>query len=362
MNHFHLSSMGQIQSVLIPNGGDYLMKFAIGTPPVEFLAIADTGSDLIWTQCKPCEDCYKQDSQLFDPQQSVTYREMSCDTKYCQSLPNAECGNTSSECDYSYSYGDQSFSTGVLTSDTFTFDSTGGRTVAFPKIVFGCGHNNEGAFSSHESGIVGLGGGALSLASQLGSKIDGKFSYCLVPIFENSTSKLNFGSEAVISGEGAVSTSLVPKYPVTYYYLSLKGISVGNRQMTLSTSETNIIIDSGTTLTILISELYYKVESAIKDAINLDLVQDPSGTFSLCYGAKSDLKVPEMTFHFTGADLQLKSVNTFLQVSDDLVCLSMIPSKSSLSIFGNLAQMNFQVEYDLVKKEVSFAPADCTKY
>ncbi|KAF8412597.1 hypothetical protein HHK36_000566 [Tetracentron sinense] len=357
MDHFRLSSTDQIQSVLIPNGGDYLMKFAIGTPPVEFLAIADTGSDLIWTQCKPCENCYKQDSQLFDPQQSFTYREMSCDTKFCQSLPRAKCGNTSSECDYSYSYGDQSFSTGVLTTDTFTFDSTGGRTVAFPKIVFGCGHNNGGSFSGHESGIVGLGGGPLSLISQLSSKIDGKFSYCLVPIFANSTSKLNFGSEAVISGEGAVSTPLVPKDPDTYYYLSLDGISVGNSQIM---SEASFVIDSGTTLTMLVSDLYYKVESAIKDAINLDPVQDPSGTFSLCYDTKSDFKIPEMTFHFTGADLRLKPLNTFVKASDDLVCLTMVPGKR-LSIFGNLAQMNFQVEYDLVKKQVSFAPADCTK-
>lgn len=34
--------------------GEYVMDIAIGTPSLTFPAIIDTGSDLIWTQCKPC--------------------------------------------------------------------------------------------------------------------------------------------------------------------------------------------------------------------------------------------------------------------------------------------------------------------
>ncbi|KAH9706645.1 hypothetical protein KPL70_012288 [Citrus sinensis] len=41
------------QADIISSLGEYMMNISIGIPPVEILAIADTGSDLIWTQCKP---------------------------------------------------------------------------------------------------------------------------------------------------------------------------------------------------------------------------------------------------------------------------------------------------------------------
>ena len=79
--------------------------------------------------------------------------------------------------------------------------------VTIPKIVFGCGHNNDGTFGEARSGIIGLGGGPLSLVSQLNKSIGGKFSYCLV-LTKNSnvTSKINFGSNGLVSGNGVVST------------------------------------------------------------------------------------------------------------------------------------------------------------
>uniref|UniRef100_A0A7N0VK79 Peptidase A1 domain-containing protein n=1 Tax=Kalanchoe fedtschenkoi TaxID=63787 RepID=A0A7N0VK79_KALFE len=33
---------------------EYLMKICLGTPPVDIIAVADTGSDLTWTQCQLC--------------------------------------------------------------------------------------------------------------------------------------------------------------------------------------------------------------------------------------------------------------------------------------------------------------------
>ncbi|CAH8266769.1 unnamed protein product [Arabidopsis lyrata] len=59
-----------LQSGLISNGGEYLMSISIGTPPSKVLAIADTGSDLTWVQCKPYQQCYKQNSPLFDKKKS----------------------------------------------------------------------------------------------------------------------------------------------------------------------------------------------------------------------------------------------------------------------------------------------------
>lgn len=84
-------------AVIIPNRGDYLMKIFLGTPPVEFHAAADTGSDLVWLPCLPCGLCDPQDA--FDPADSSTFMVLSCDSQPCSSLPKQTCGN-SNQCRY----------------------------------------------------------------------------------------------------------------------------------------------------------------------------------------------------------------------------------------------------------------------
>ncbi|KAE8677236.1 Detected protein of unknown function [Hibiscus syriacus] len=359
LKHFRsLIDQSAIRSALIPSGGIYLMKLSFGTPPVEYFAIADTGSDLIWIQCLPCGQCYPQGSPPFDPRASSTYKEIPCGSDTCQALPRKQCTNTN-DCQYSYGYGDNSFTVGALSTDTLTFDSSNGKITAFATSIFGCGHNNQGKFRSPTAGLVGLGGGPLSLVSQISTRIDNRFSYRLVPRTSSSSSKLLFGQEAVISRPGAVSTPLITKTPPTFYFLSLEGVSIGDKTAQPDSSHRNIIIDSGTTLTLLESNFYNSLETIVKDTIGADPVQDPSGTYRLCYGAETNINVPEMVFHFSGADLRLQPVNTF-RINADLMSMLIVPS-DSLSIFGNYAQINFRLEYDLQKRTASFAPTDCTK-
>ncbi|GAV78152.1 Asp domain-containing protein, partial [Cephalotus follicularis] len=357
-------SPNALQAPIVPGSGEYLLNVSLGTPPVDILAIADTGSDLIWTQCKPCDDCFKQDLPLFDTKSSSTYRDLSCNSNACQSLQGTSCDGSS--CQYLVQYGDQSSSSGNLALETLTLGSTTGKPVAVPKTVFGCGHDNGGAFNEKTTGIIGLGGGQVSLISQLSMSINGKFSYCLVPLTStssNDSSTINFGANAVVSGHGAVSTPYVSKDTATFYYLTLKAISVGTKRIENGDSsalpaEGNIIIDSGTTLTLLPSDFYSKVESAVSDAIDASPIDDPSGQLSLCYEATSNLKVPIITMHFSGADVTLKPVNTFVLVSEGVVCFTFI-ANDQIAIYGNLSQMNFLIGYDTVQNTVSFKPTDC---
>jgi len=252
--------------------------------------------------------------------------------------------------------------------DTLTLGSSDTRPMQLKNIIIGCGHNNAGTFNKKGSGIVGLGGGPVSLIKQLGDSIDGKFSYCLVPLTskKDQTSKINFGTNAIVSGSGVVSTPLIAKASQeTFYYLTLKSISVGSKQIQYSgsdseSSEGNIIIDSGTTLTLLPTEFYSELEDAVASSIDAEKKQDPQSGLSLCYSATGDLKVPVITMHFDGADVKLDSSNAFVQVSEDLVCFAFRGSPS-FSIYGNVAQMNFLVGYDTVSKTVSFKPTDCAK-
>jgi len=60
------------------SSGEYMVDLAIGTPPLYYTAIMDTGSDLIWTQCAPCLLCADQPTPYFDAKKSATYRALPC--------------------------------------------------------------------------------------------------------------------------------------------------------------------------------------------------------------------------------------------------------------------------------------------
>ncbi|KAL8504381.1 hypothetical protein ACS0TY_022927 [Phlomoides rotata] len=205
-------------------GGEYLLEYKIGTPPVRQLSVADTGSDLLWIQCEPCTSCYKQDYPPFDPSASKSYRPVSCQSKQCSIVDNPGCGD-SNTCQYKVGYGDRSYSQGEVAAETVTLGSA-----AFPNVVFGCGSNNAGTFRPSGSGILGLGNGEVSIINQKSSSIRGRFSYCLT-LDSNATSKISFGNDAVVTGPNVLSTPLVSKDPPTFYYLTLEGLSVGKQRI-----------------------------------------------------------------------------------------------------------------------------------
>ncbi|XP_019424967.1 PREDICTED: aspartic proteinase CDR1-like [Lupinus angustifolius] len=372
-NRFNKPSFStkNIESKVLPNGGEYLMSYSIGTPPVEILGIVDTGSDVVWLQCQPCHPCYKQTTPIFNPSNSTTYKNIPCTSNTCKSVRSSSCSSDGDQqsCQYRIGYGDGSRSQGDLSLETLTLSSTKGSPVSFPKTIIGCGNSNTLVFEGEGSGIVGLGNGPVSLITQLGSTIQGKFSYCLGPTFSgtNSPSKLNFGDDAVVSGDGAISTPMFVEE--VFYYLTIEAFSVGNKKVKFGSSSGrgsrsgNIIIDSGTTLTLLPDDVYSNLELAVAETVKLERVKAPSKLLSLCYASPSSgkLQFPIITVHFTGGDVQLNALNTFVKVSNDVICFAFAPTNQPVSIFGNLAQQNLLVGYDLQKKTLSIKPTDCTK-
>ena len=163
-------SFDQLEAPVYAGRGAYLLTLSIGTPPKSYPAVLYTGSDLIWTQCKPCSNCYNQPTPIFDPKQSSSFSFLSCTSNLCSALPSSSCHKNT--CIYAYSYGDNSFTKGFLASETFTFDDL----ASINNIGFGCSEDNDGGGLDQASGLVGLGRGPLSLISQLDEP---KFSYCL---------------------------------------------------------------------------------------------------------------------------------------------------------------------------------------
>ncbi|XP_038711859.1 aspartic proteinase CDR1-like [Tripterygium wilfordii] len=331
-NFFHSSihiKEKTIMPTLVRRTSDYFVRIYVGSEQVEVLALVDTGSDLIWIRCLPFDT-----KALFNPHKSTTYKPIFRDDSFCRHVP---MWRNAPHCLYNFTYLDGSYSLGMLSNETFYLNdtTTDGRANSFPQLVFGCGHKNHLPFKSgHAQGVVGLGRG----------------------------NKIKFGVGAKITGPGIVASNLTITHPSIFYFLGLKSISIGDKRTIISQTLGNIIIDSGTPLTTLHSSFYNDLEVIVKKIIGVDPISNPPGNLKLCYEPSfvEDVSFPEMTFHFDGADLRLLPINTFMEYKG-FQCM-MIISDDNLSIFGSLAQVNFQIEFDLEEKRILFAPTDCTTF
>ncbi|KAG8063599.1 hypothetical protein GUJ93_ZPchr0003g17659 [Zizania palustris] len=354
---------------------EYLVHMAIGTPPQSVLLALDTGSDLTWTQCRPCAACFDQPLPYFDPSSSSTFDLLPCGSTPCQDLaPVTACVNPKSRpdqtCVYTYSYGDNSVTTGLLDVETFTFGA--GTSVSVPGVAFGCGINNSGNFkNNNETGIAGFGRGPLSLPSQL--KV-ANFSYCLTNITGSkpSTVLLDLPADLYSTGNGAVQTTPLIQSPESpyYYYLSLKGITVGSTRLPVDESTFALrngtggtIIDSGSAVTSLPSQVYRLVLDEFAAQVKLPKLTLPLADGLTCFfsppWAKPD--VPKLLLHFEGATMELPRENYvfgFEKTGKSILCLA-ITEGDEMSIIGNFQQQNMHVLYDLQNSKLSFVPAEC---
>jgi hypothetical protein len=362
---------------------EYLVHLAIGTPPQPAQLILDTGSDLVWTQCRPCPatTCFSQALPYLDLSNSSTFGVLPCNQPMCDNLAWSSCGKHSwgnQTCVYVYSYGDSSITTGHLNADTFTFaaaDGSGGQA-AVPDLAFGCGLFNNGIFKSNETGIAGFGRGALSLPSQL--KVD-NFSYCFTDITRPEPSSILLGLPANLYGDagGVVqSTPLVQNFSsLELYYLSLKGITVGSTRLPIPESTFALkqdgtggtIIDSGTGMTMLPQDVYKLVHDAFTAQVRLPVDNATSSSLSqLCFSVPRRAKpdVPQLVLHFEGATLALPRENYMFEFEDaggSFTCLAINAGDGLTTIIGNYQQQNLHVLYDLVGNMLSFVPARCNR-
>ncbi|XP_021807754.1 aspartic proteinase nepenthesin-2-like [Prunus avium] len=368
------SSEQDISSRIVPENGEYIVTFSVGTPPTQVHAFMDTGSEVIWVKCS-------QRSPVFNPAKSSSYGHHPCDSLACEALGvrrrdpcdslacealgvrRRTCAEFLDPCYYRVRYGDGSTTEGTLSHDKFAFEDPERNLVDVGHLDFGCSDYSSWHFVGNEAGALGLSRQPLSLISQLGIK---KFSYCMVlPNNEGSGSRMYFGSEAVISGGQTPFLEGEDRY----YYVTLIGIRIGDQNVPLpdgifnmtSDGEGGFMIDSGTTYTFLRSEAYDALIKALSEAIDFPQRRGPSEWFELCFeGSFEDLEsaAPDVTFIFDGAEVILMKQTTYIEAKKGLWCLAMLRSNEKLSIFGNVQQQNYFVGFDLEEQVVSFAPVD----
>uniref|UniRef100_A0A6N2K7F7 Peptidase A1 domain-containing protein n=1 Tax=Salix viminalis TaxID=40686 RepID=A0A6N2K7F7_SALVM len=283
------SSSSEIESPVLPGNGEYLMKLSIGTPPETYSAILDTGSDLIWTQCKPCSQCFDQSTPIFDPKKSSSFSKLPCSSQLCDALPHSSCKDS---CEYLYTYGDYSSTQGILASETLTF---GKASIMKERI---------------QPSVAGGACGPSCPAATCTAQLTPKFSYCLTSVDETKTSTLLMGSLASVNASSSAikTTPLIrnPSQP-SFYYLSLEGISVGGTRLPIKKSTFSlqddgsggVIIDSGTTITYLEESAFNLVAKEFTTQIDLPVDSSGSTGLEVCFtlpSGSTKMEVPKMVF------------------------------------------------------------------
>ncbi|KAI4358039.1 hypothetical protein L6164_001949 [Bauhinia variegata] len=342
--------------------GEYFIRIGVGSPPRSQYVVIDSGSDIVWVQCQPCSECYRQSDPVFNPAESASYSGVSCSSAVCNRLENAGCHE--GRCRYEVSYGDGSYTMGTLALETLTF----GRTV-IRNVAIGCGHKNQGMFVG-AAGLLGLGGGYMSFVGQLGGQTGGAFSYCLVSRGTGSSGSLEFGREALPVGAAWVPLIHNPRAP-SFYYVGLSGLGVGGIRVAISEDifqltdfgDGGVVMDTGTAVTRLPTSAY----EAFRDAFLAQTTNLPRASgvsiFDACYNLYGFLsvRVPTVSFYFSGGPiLTLPARNILIPVDDvGTFCFAFAASRTGLSIIGNIQQEGIQISVDVSNEFVGFGPNVC---
>ncbi|KAG0492862.1 hypothetical protein HPP92_006260 [Vanilla planifolia] len=271
---------GPLVSGSSQGSGEYFSQVGIGQPARSAYLVVDTGSDVTWIQFSACRNY---------------------------------------SCLYQVSYGDGSFTVGEFATETLTF----GSSPPVHSVALGCGHDNEGLFVA-ASGLLGLGGGALSFPSQIRSP---SFSYCLVARDSTATSTLDFG--AGIPDSAAVTAPLLRNHKIdTFYYVGLSGISVGGELLSIPPSAFamdesgagGVIVDSGTAVTRLQRDAYDALRNAFARGTTDLPPAEGVALFDTCYdlSSRTSVEVPTVSLRFDGGkELKLPATNYLIPVDSE---------------------------------------------
>ncbi|KAK7386249.1 hypothetical protein VNO78_26334 [Psophocarpus tetragonolobus] len=406
-------------SLPLSPGSDYTLSFSLGPQahPQLVTLYMDTGSDLVWFPCAPfnCILCEGKPN-ISSPTNITRSVAVSCSSPSCSaahslasssdlctmarcpldSIETSEC--TSFNCPpFYYAYGDGSL-IALLYRDTLSLSS-----LFLPNFTFGCAHTTL----AEPTGVAGFGRGLLSLPAQLATlspQLGNRFSYCLVSHSFDSKrvrkpSPLILGSheeKEQIGGatrlpEFAYTPMLEnPKHPY-FYCVGLIGISVGNNTIPApemlrrvnQRGEGGVVVDSGTTFTMLPAGFYNSVVSEFDRRVGrvnerAHKIEEKTG-LAPCYYLNKVADVPAVTLRFAGgggnSSVVLPRKNYFYEFIDGsdgakgkrrVGCLMLMNGGDEKELsggpgatLGNYQQQGFEVVYDLEEKRVGFAKRQC---
>lgn len=399
----HRGSHRQQVSLPLAAGSDYTLTLSLGPTTTADLYL-DTGSDLVWLPCSPftcilCEGKPPSPRPPLPPLPSsspVPCADPSCSAAHssapssdlCSSagcplddIETSSCPSTSHCPRFYYAYGDGSL-IGRLRRGPLSLHPS----LSVPNFTFACAHSAL----AEPTGVAGFGRGLLSLPNQLSPALGRRFSYCLVshsfrPARLLKPSPLVLGRSAV-SGEPPLTFTPMlsnPKYPY-FYSVGLLAVSVGSVKITAKPNLMRVdrngnggmVVDSGTTFTMLPSDFYSRVSSAFAGQMGragfkrAQKAEAETGLKPCFYytGRNETRAVPGLGLHFAGnASVVLPTRNYFMGFEsggERVGCLMMMDGGDEeggpVGTLGNFQQQGFEVVYDVEEGRVGFGRRQCS--
>ncbi|CAH1437886.1 unnamed protein product [Lactuca virosa] len=329
--------------------GLYYTQVRLGSPPKDYYVQIDTGSDVLWVGCSPCNGCPKSSGlqipvSFYDPSSSSTSSPISCSDQRCsQAGQSSDSSCSNDQCSYTFQYGDGSGTSGYYVSDlmhleTVVADSRSSNTSA--SVVFGCSTTETGDLVKSDRAVDGIFG---------------------------------FGQQVIgqIIEPNMVFTPLVKSQP--HYNVNLQSISVNGQTLSIDPSvfaiddnQGGTIIDSGTTLGYLAEGAYTPFVDAITQSVSQS-VQPLISKGNRCYLITSSVSdiFPIVSLNFAGgASMNLRPQDYLLQQNAvngaEVWCIGFqtIPNQG-ITILGDLVLKDKIIVYDLGGQRIGWADYDC---
>ncbi|KAM7279469.1 hypothetical protein ACFE04_006603 [Oxalis oulophora] len=374
--HEQNSTLNFITPYVSSQGSIYVAEARVGEPGKYFYFLLDTGSDLSWVLCKEDRGFHFTDPGYYNPYKSNTHRDIQCDDPACDgSCKQGKCG-------YGIAYHDGSRVRGYVVRDSFWFKAP--REQGIKGVLFVCADPEKTKITQLKSlkGLLGMSPHPKSFTSQLSEYIDGRFSYCFVPPKESGLtpmSYLKFGMDmGYLSPSVQMTKFLKPDKHFPAYLLDIVDISVEGERLDYppgafrNTSDSGVAIDSGSGLTHLHANVYWKLHNALTRYFDrYKLVKRQSCIFGipgksgiqLCYELpKYFTSFPSMTYHFKeGGKLKIAPEQTFIIDRGDWTFDLAIMLDHSRNILGSYQQQNTRFTYDNRVNALYFVPENCAR-
>lgn len=300
--------------------GYFYAQITIGSQSKDFFLHIDSGSDLAWLQCEPCNPC------VHAPHPPYKYRggQVQCSDPLCSGVHHPkdhDCHHSSDPCYYRIAYYDKTSSIGPLVKDKLIGRLKSGTKVT-PMITFGCGNQQRGQHSNEFDGSLGLLNTKVSIGSQLARMgvTRNVISHCFR---SRGSGRLYFGDEHIPSSKALSVRMSVSKayYTIGPANLLFDGTNIANIN--------TLIIDSGTTYTSLNSQIYQVLRTRIEEYIGARLARVPpaeSDASLMCW------KGPRPFRNFQSVEPFFK--NLALRFPQDKNVIMEIPLQSYIIISG----------------------------
>ncbi|GJQ12144.1 hypothetical protein GpartN1_g3935.t1 [Galdieria partita] len=340
--------------------GEYYVEVDIGGTTV-YLQL-DTGSSNLIVNTNDCSECNSAPSVSVSSFSKISCTSSSCSNSYCAPSP------LSADCGFSIQYGSGS-ATGVLLRG-----NVGIANVTASDIVFGGILKESSGFEpSRVSGILGMAYNSLACQPTCVTTLfdelyeQGIIAHRIFTVLLNPSNGV-----LVLGGAGNFESNESTQIPIlqeegeyTYYIVSLQSVSVGTESVWSSSSGEKAIVDTGTTLLYVTSDIFSKLVSFFESfsSTNKDywseLKSKPSSTKTFPQNSSYISSLPNISFSLSSnVVLEVSSSQYILCESDKCQFAIGIGSSSFPTIiFGDMLLQNYYVIFDQGSNVLVFGPA-----